>query len=95
MLKILITRFWPVLLPLALYLVWLAHARRKAGKSGEEKPGFFDGPWWLPTMASLGLVIVAFLWLGFSQEPVNGIYIPAHVEDGRLVPAQTIPRPKE
>ena len=92
MLKILVTRFWPVLLPLVLYLVWLAYARRKAGKAGEKKPEFFDGPWLWPTMASLALTIGAFLWLGLSQEPVNGTYIPAHVVDGKLVPAQTIPK---
>lgn len=92
MLKLLITRFWPVLLPLALYLAWLAYARRKAGKKGEDKPGFFEGPWLWPTMASLVLFICAFLWLGLTQEPVDGLYVPAHMQDGKLVPAQTIPR---
>lgn len=91
MLKILFIRFWPVFLPLLLYLAWLAFARRKAGKAGAEKPGFFDGPWLVPVMATMGLAIAAMLYLGLSAEEVQGSYIPAHQEDGRLVPAQIVP----
>lgn len=95
MLKILITRFWPVLLPLVIYLAWLALARRKAGKAGEQKPGFFDGPWWLPTVASILLAIAAFIWLGLSTEPQKGEYIPSHQgANGEVIPGRIVPEVK-
>lgn len=93
MLKILITRFWPVLLPLVIYLAWLALARRKAGKKGEKKPGFFDGPWWLPSLASLLLAVAAFIWLGLSAEPQKGKYIPSYQgADGEVIPGRFVPQ---
>lgn len=95
MLKILITRFWPVLLPLVLYLAWLAFARRKAGKEGTEKPGFFDGPWLWPTVATMVLAIASMLYLGLSMEAVDGTYIPAHQVDGKVVPGRFVPRDAE
>lgn len=95
MLKLLILRFWPVLLPVLFYLAWLAFARRKAGKSGEKKPGFFDGPWLWPVVATLLLTMGAFLWLGFSAQEVDGIYVPAQQVDGKIIPGHVIPDPQE
>lgn len=88
MLKLLITRFWPALIPLILYLAWLAYARRKAEAKGEEKPGFTDGPWIWPVVLTLLLAIGGFLWLGLSATPEDGAYKPAHMENGQLVPAK-------
>jgi len=44
---------------------------------------------WL-TIASLVLVIVSFLLIAqFSGAPPGSTYVPAHIEDGRLVPGTT------
>lgn len=95
MLKILLIRFWPVFLPLLIYLAWLAFARRKAGKKGEKKPNFFDGPWLWPSIATMGLAIACLLYLGLAGDAIDGRYIPAHQENGKLIPAQIVPKDAE
>lgn len=93
MLKILVTRFWPVLLPVFLYLLWLVLARRKARKAGGAEPRFFDGPWLWAVMASLGIFIVLFLLMGAASQQAleHGRYVPAKVVDGKVVPAHHEP----
>jgi hypothetical protein len=54
-----------------------------------------------PIMHVLGLLVVSFLmvivgFLVFAQwgaVPPGSTYIPAHIEDGKLVPAETKPAP--
>lgn len=75
MLKLLLLRFWPVFIPILLYLAWLAYARRKNAAQGKKKPGFFDGPWFWAVLASAGFTIVSFLWMGFSSERME--YTPS------------------
>lgn len=81
-------RFWPVFLPIILYLAWLAFARRKAGKKGETKPTFWDGPWWLPTSLTMALLIGCLLWLGLSADRIDGTYVPAKLENGQIIPSR-------
>lgn len=84
-------RFWPVLVPLFIYLLWLWQKRRRAGKAGEKKPGFRDGPWYIAVLASLATGLVMFLFLGLSSPPQKGEYIPPHLEDGKLVDGKINP----
>lgn len=91
MLKLLLTRFWPALIPVFLYLAWLAYARHRARRRGHAVPGLLEGPWVLTASISLVLVMAGFLWLGFSHEATDGTYIPPHLESGQVVPAQVVP----
>lgn len=91
MVKLLITRFWIALIPILLYFAWLAYARRKARKNGDVLPGIGDGPWVTTVMISLGLVMVSFVILGLSSDPIEGEYIPTHLENGEVVPAEVKP----
>lgn len=93
MLRILVVRFWPVLLPIFIYLLWLVLARRKARKAGEEGPRFFDGPWAWSVMASLGIFIALFVLMGAASQQAleQGRYVPAKMVDGKLVPAHHEP----
>ena len=57
------------------------------------RAGVFDAASWsLPTlawltMAALSLMIISFMLLAeFSGAPPGSVYVPAHIEDGRLVP---------
>lgn len=94
MLRLLIVHFWPILLPLLLYLLWLVLARRKATKAGEALPVFFDGPWLWTVMATLGLAIGGFIVLGLSAKgDAEGRYVPARVVDGKIIPAHIVPEP--
>ncbi len=50
-------------------------------------------PWVWLSMAGLVLVILAFLALGLPQAHApDAVYVPAHMENGALVPAETKPK---
>lgn len=93
MIRLLLVRFWPVFLPIVIYLVWLAYARRKAGKNNEPKPGIWDGPWQWAVIATLALALGAFLLLGLSNDANDGVYVPAQMQpDGTVTPGSLEPR---
>lgn len=86
MLRLLLLRFWPVLIPLLLYILWLALRRRRARKNEEDIPGWLDGPWMWAVAASFILLILGFLILGIWGEGADiGQYTPARVENGRII----------
>lgn len=94
MLKLLVVRFWPVLLPILIYLLWLVLARRKAHKKGDPLPTFFDGPWIWTVVATLALAIGGFVFLGALSTKDNsteGRYVPAKVIDGKIIPGHKEP----
>ncbi len=90
-------RFYPVLLPLLLYWVWLFIVRRRARKKGEPLPRFRDGPLFLLIISSLVVAILCFLVLGFSVigKESNVSYTPPtysnQVEGKKHTPAQVNP----
>jgi len=83
-----ILRFWPVLIPLLVYVLWMINVRSRARKAGEPLPHFRDGPWFWAVVASLCLGIAIFLFLGLSHESNKGEYLPPHMENGKIVPGQ-------
>lgn len=92
MLRLLVTRFWPVLVPILLYVAWLWYARRKAAKAGAVSPGFFDGPWLWAVTASLLLCIGGFIMLGLTLEGQGeGKYVPAKLVGDTIVPGHVEP----
>ena len=75
----------PLLLPLLVYLgfVWLSRGRSQAWLA--ETP-------WVPLLAA-GAVLTALsliAWSLFTGASTEALYVPPHVEDGELVPGQTI-----
>jgi hypothetical protein len=92
MLRLLIIRFWPALVPILLYAAWVCYARRKAAKAGEAPPAFFDGPWIWAVTVSLLLCIGGFIMLGLTQEGLGeGHYVPAKLVGGKIVPGHVEP----
>jgi hypothetical protein len=80
----------PVLLPLALYLVWFARASRAAQAAGLAAPKLGDVPW--PWLVAIGVLLIisagtAFVMFGGNEGP-DGQYEPAHIIDGRVVPGR-------
>ncbi len=71
------------LLPFALYAIYLA-----ATRAGVLHPDAWSVSRLLTlTILALALMLGSFLVLAqFSGEPPNSAYVPAHVEDGKLVP---------
>lgn len=84
-------RFYPVLLPLLLYLSWLYIVRKRAVRKGETPPRFRDGPVFWLLMSSLVIAVLCFVFLGFSTQGTKGVYQPPHMEGGKLVPSQVKP----
>lgn len=81
-------RFFPVLLPLLIYLLWLYIIRKRAHKAGEPLPRFQDGPLFWVVMASLGIALLCFVALGISSSGHKGSYQPAHMEGDKIIPPE-------
>lgn len=86
-------RFWPALIPFLLYVLWFIVVRHKAVMAGKEPPRFRDGPMYWMVIATLLVAGLCFVALGMSQSGVKGKYIPAHMENGKLIPAQVKAEP--
>ncbi|MGH2356115.1 MAG: DUF6111 family protein [Phyllobacterium sp.] len=83
MLRIVLQYLLPLLLPFLAYVVyaWLVGRPR----------WLEDGPWLGLTAAGVGLLAVSLVsWNLLTGTPPGETYVPAHVEDGRLVPGTTI-----
>jgi hypothetical protein len=83
MIRQVLTEIGIFLVPFAVYAMFLA-----ATRSGVLKPA----SWPLQLLARLAmgaavLVVISFIVLAqYSGSPPNSTYVPAHVENGRLVP---------
>jgi len=79
------------LLPFALYGLYWRFIGKAAAKD-EAKAH----PWILLTASGLVLVILSFVWWALTEgASPEGVYVPAHVEDGVVVPGQFVPAPAE
>ncbi|MCW0236618.1 MAG: DUF6111 family protein [Ferrovibrio sp.] len=78
----LIVHLLPLLLPFALYGLYIWHVKR-SGKDGPEVT-----PWFWLAAIGLVLMILSFLVYGVFFEPPPGDYAPARFEDGRIVPGR-------
>jgi len=78
------------LLPFAAYAAWLFFTRGSMRNADD---------WQVRTIAYLsiagaGLLLGAILaFISFSEAPPDGVYVPAHVEDGRIIPGHIERRP--
>jgi hypothetical protein len=79
---------WPAVIPLLLYTVWIVLLRRRAHKSGIEKPGWLSGPWFWMVLATAGTLVICLFAIGVFSSGTKGDYIPPHMENGTLVPGR-------
>ncbi len=85
--RLFLTKILPLLLPVAIYLAWHFHARRKALASGITAPSVRDAPWTWIVAAGLTVMILALVGLGlFTGDEPGGVYVPPYMEDGKIVP---------
>jgi hypothetical protein len=93
--RILLEFVLPLVLPTALYLLWLRAERHRIERQGHgEKPRWQDAPYlWLALMGvMLALaVLVALHFAGGMGK--DGVYVPPRVIDGEVVPGHVEPRP--
>jgi hypothetical protein len=76
------------LLPFAAYAAWLAVSRGTFGNLED---------WQVKTIAYLSiagavlLLAVVVAVTSFTSAPPDGTYVPAHVENGQLIPGRIVP----
>ena len=97
MLRVFFTIVMPLVLPTALYLVWVRVAHWSPGGSPQESP---QGetlrsaalPWvWLAAAGVLLLALVLFVVTVHYGTSTPGTYVPPRWEDGRIVPGHIEP----
>jgi hypothetical protein len=74
------------LLPFALYLAYLRLRQQ------DEETSSTKHPWTALFISGLVLVAGSFVFWGLVENRnQRGVYIPTHLEDGRLVPGRVVP----
>ena len=92
MIKLLL-KFWPALIPIALFILWYVLAVRRAKKQPDPiLPKLRDGPWFITCVSSIGIVILCvFIW-GVSDDKQKGRYTPAVLENGQIIDGKVAPQ---
>ena len=91
MLRVLLTVVLPLILPTALYLVWLRLARPGALADGVRWQAL---PFvWLAGAGAVLLALVLFIVSVHFGSPQQGTYVPPSLENGRVVPGHIEPKP--
>jgi hypothetical protein len=77
------------LLPFALYAAYL-----RLRQHDEDMPAK-QHPWTALFVSGLLLVAASFVFWGlFENANQRGVYVPPHLENGRLVPGRVVPEPE-
>ncbi len=92
MLKLILLRAWPALIPIIIYLGWLYYMKKRAG-DGEKPPvEVFRSPLYWTLILSALMVMASFVFYGISMEPRrDGQYVPPSFDGETLSPARTAP----
>ena len=91
MLRVFLTIVLPLLLPTALYLLWVGTFG--AGRRGNAVR-WTAVPWtWLAAAGVVLLAIVLFVVTVHFGAPQTGVYVPPRWEGGRIVPGHMQPSP--
>lgn len=88
MTRVLMTYLLPLVLPIAVYLVWTWISGK--GERGEgDPPRWYEGPWFWLILAGFGLMVSVLAVTAILQgNDPSATYVPPHVEDGNVVPGQ-------
>ncbi len=86
MIRIFFTYMLPLLLPTAVYFMFMLPARRRAVERGEEA-SWEKTPWMLLSAAGVALLALTLGALALHDgEPPWSQYNPPHLEDGHIIP---------
>jgi hypothetical protein len=77
----------PVLLPTALYALWLIWQRRRAATAGTAVPAWQEGPWFWLIVAGFALAVLAVVAIALlSGNRPGETYVPPMIKNGKVVP---------
>ena len=89
--RVLLTIVLPLLLPTAVYLLWVT-ALRPARRNGATL--WRALPWvWLAGVGVVLLALVLFVVTVHFGRPQEGVYVPPRWENGHIVPGHIEPKP--
>jgi heme A synthase len=89
MARILFEYLLPLLLPTAIYALWLARERRRAATAGTTARAWEDGPWFWLALGGIALTAAVFVTSALVEGYRPGFhYTPAQMENGKIVPGQ-------
>ncbi len=92
MIRILLVRILPFLVPVILFAAWYYLARRRARRSGETPPGWREAPWGWIALSGLIVMVAGLAYFRFSTGAApDGTYVPPKYEDGRIIPGHVEP----
>ncbi len=93
MTRLLIQYLVPLLLPTAIYMLWLWYSGRRAARTGDTPPSFTRGGffWTILSGAILLFMSLAFLALTGGVAPDAGVYEAPRLENGKITAPQYIP----
>lgn len=96
MIRLLLVIVVMMALPVGVYILWriFLSSDARAGKVDSLDPESLPWRWLLPIGAVLSAAAIVFLADGFGHGGKEDIYVPAHVEDGKIVPGKLQPRHK-
>jgi hypothetical protein len=90
MLRVFLTIVLPLLLPSALYLLWVSTFGAEPDRSAIRWTAV---PWiWLAGAGALLLAIVLFFVTVHFGSPQEGVYVPPRWEGGRIIPGHVEPK---
>jgi len=83
--RVLLTIVLPLILPTALYLIWVTTLRRQSSPDADSR--WTALPWvWLAGAGLVLLAIVLFVVTVHFGAPQEGVYVPPRWQNGHIVP---------
>jgi hypothetical protein len=90
--RVLLTIVLPLILPTALYLIWVTTLRRQSSPDADSR--WTALPWvWLAGAGLVLLAIVLFVVTVHFGAPQEGVYVPPRWQNGHIVPGHIEPQP--
>ena len=89
--RVLLTIVLPLILPTALYLIWVTTLRRRSSSGTEARWAAL--PWVWLAGAGVGLLaIVLFVVTIHFGAPQQGVYVPPRWQNGHIIPGHIEPQ---
>ncbi len=92
MLRLILLKLWPALIPLVAYLLWLRYNKRRAARGVETPPELIRGVRFWCIIASLALLAMSFIIVSLNQPAMqDGDYVPPSYDGSSITPAHSAP----
>jgi len=89
MIRVFFEYVFPLVLPTAVYVAWVAYARARHQGQPEELPALQKGPLFWSALLGFALLMAALVATAMmTGAPPESRYEPPRLEDGKVVPPQ-------